>query len=144
MTSSGALKALIESAGLGLAAYRDAAPADRKDDLPYVTLDENVAAVPERHGDKQDPNGHHGEAETMTVHLWERFRGDDGKAAEDYRLPRELSKLLRTSPPFTYGSTNSGGVVRVYGVSITARARIIEEDANIVHTTWTLALRRDA
>lgn len=144
MTSSGALKALIESAGLGLAAYRDAVPDARKNDLPYVTIDELVSVVPERHGDKQDPDGHHGETETVTVHLWERWRGDDGKAAENYSLPRELSKLLRSSPPFTYGSTAQGGAVRIYGVSITARARIIEEDSNIVHTTWTLALRRDA
>ena len=143
MSSSGAVKALIESAGFGLPAYRDAAPADRKDDLPYVTIDENIAVVPERHGDKQDPNGHHGEQETMTIHLWERFRNDAGRQSEDFRLPRELSRLLRTSS-FTYGSVGSGGVVRVYGVSITARARIIETDANVVHSTWTLALRRDA
>lgn len=144
MTSSGALKALIEASGLGIAAYRDAVRAEDKDRLPYVIIDELVSVVPDQHGDKQDVDGHHGETETVTLHLWERWKGDDGKPAEDYPLPRQLSKLLRTSQPFTYGSVEKGGVVRVYGVSITARARIIEETANVVHSTWTLALRRDA
>lgn len=138
------MKALIESAGLGLAVYRDAVAAAVKDQLPYCTLDENVSTVPERHGDTQDPSGHHGEAETMTLHLWERWKTDDGKPAEDYALPRELSRVLKTSPPFTYGAIGKGGIVRCYGVSISARARIIEEDANVVHNTWTLTLRRDA
>lgn len=144
MTSSAAIKALIESSGLGLACYRDAVAAADKDKLPYVTVDENVSVVPEQHGDKQDPDGHHGETELVTLHLWERWKGDDGKPAEDYPLPRQLSRLLRTCGPFTYGSVDRGGIVRVYGISISARARIVEEDANVVHNTWTLRLRRDA
>lgn len=136
-TTAGALKLIIEQAQLGLAAYRDRSPKEAA--LPYVTIDEAVVISAERHGDTSDPNGHHGEAEQLTVHLWERWRGDDGRPAEDYALARDLTHALRTLQPFVYGDGQ-----RVYGAHIDARARLVEDEANVVHTALTITLRRDA
>lgn len=139
-TSSGALKRIIESAGLSVAAYRDALPRDHT--LPVVTIDEEVATSPERHGDTGDPLGHPGESEVVFVHLWQAWRDSAGKPAERYDLPRKLSAALRNARPFLYGSDDAP--VRVYGLRIDGRARIVEDDENVVHTTLTITLRRDA
>lgn len=139
-TSSGAIKQLVESGGLSIAAYRDRAPQDAR--LPYVTIDEEVATSHERHGDASDPNGHHGESEQLFVHLWQAWRDDAGKPAETYDLPRKLTQLLQTARPFTYGPSNAP--TRVYGLQIAARARLIEDEENVVHTALTITMRRDA
>lgn len=140
MTSAGALKALIESGGLKVAAYRDAMP--QTADMPVVTIDENVATSQERHGDNADPDGHHGESELLNVHLWELWRTQEGKPAERYELIRDLKRLLRTARPFSYGRDDAP--VRVYGLRIDGHARIVEEDENVVHHTISLTMRRDA
>jgi hypothetical protein len=142
MTSAGAIKQLIEGGGLSLAAYRDDAPKLTEQPLPYVTIDEGVAVSTELHGDTGDPNGHHGESEQLTVHLWQAWRTDDGKPAENYQLPRKLTTLLRTARPFAYGPDDAP--VRVYGIRISGRARLVEDEANIVHHAITCTLRRDA
>lgn len=140
MTSSGAIKTIVEAAGLQIAAYRDAIPKDAA--MPVVTIDENVATSQERHGDTGDANGHAGESELAYVHLWERWRHDDGKPAERYELVRGLKKALRTARPFAYGP--DAAPVRCYGIRIDGHARIVEEEANVVHHTITCTLRRDA
>ena len=140
LTSSGALKALIEGAGLTVAAYRDAIPNDSK--MPVVTIDENVATSTERHGDSGDPDGHHGESEQVFVHLFELWRDANGRPAERYELVRSLKKLLRTARPFQYGPEDAP--VRVYGLRIDGHARIVERTENVVHHTITTTLRRDA
>lgn len=139
-TSSGALKAIIEAGGLKIAAYRDRLP--QHDELPVVTIDENVATTQERHGDHGDPTAHHGEAEQVFVHLWELWRTSEGKPAERYELIRDLKRLLRTAPPFAYGPDDAP--VRVYGLRIDGHARIVEDEENVVHHTITVTLRRDA
>lgn len=140
LTSSGALKALIEAGGLKVAAYRDAMPDDAS--LPAITVDENVATSQERHGDTGDAQGHHGESEQLFVHLWELWRKPDGSSGERYDLSRGLKKLLRTAPGFRFGPDNAP--TRVYGLTIAGHARIVEEEANVVHHTITLTMRRDA
>lgn len=140
LTSSGALKGIIESAGLKLAAYRDAMP--QQHSMPVVTVDENVAVTQERHGDTGDPDGHHGEAELVYVHLWELWRNPDGRSAEQPATLRGLKRTIRTAPPFTYGPDDAP--VRVYGLRIDGHARIVEEEDNVVHHTITVTLRRDA
>lgn len=139
-TSAGAVKAIIEGAGLGLAAYRDAMPDLTK--LPTVTIDELVSVIPERHGDAFQPNGHHGEIEDLRVHLWQRWRGADGRPAETYALTRQLVRALRTAPPFAYGTP--GSLVRVWGLRVSGHARIVEDEDNVVHTALTVTMRRDA
>ena len=140
MTSAGAVKALIENGGLGVSAYRDALPPLHA--LPCITIDEDVATSTERHGDTQDPAGDHGESEVLLVHVWQAWRDGNGRPAETYMLPRKLSHLLRTAQPFAYGP--DAAPTRVYGLRVDGRARIVEEDANVVHTTLTVTMRRDA
>lgn len=139
-TSSGALKALIESGGLRLAAYRDAIP--RGGNMPCVTIDEEVATSQEAHGDSGDPNAHRGESEQLFVHLWELWRTAEGNPAETYGLPRRLKALILAAPGLIYGPTDAP--VRVYGLQIAGHARIVEEEANVVHHTITVTMRRDA
>lgn len=139
-TSSGALKAIVEAAGLNVAAYRDRIPKDAK--IPVVTIDENVATSQERHGDTGDTGGHHGESELVNVHLWELWRDAEGKPLERYELIRGLKRALRTARPFAYGPTDAP--VRVYGLRIDGHARIVEDEENVVHHTITCTLRRDA
>lgn len=140
LTSSGALKALIEGAGLKLAAYRDGMPEKHK--LPAVTIDEDVATSQERHGDTGDPDGHHGESELVYVHLWELWRRPDGRSGEDAAVLRGLKHALRTARPFQYGPDDAP--VRVYGIRIDGHARLVEDTENVVHHTITCTLRRDA
>lgn len=139
-TSSGALKAIIEAAGLGVAAYRDAIPEDHA--TPVVTIDENVATSQERHGDTGDPDGHAGESEQLFVHLWEEWRTATGKAGERYELVAGLKRALRTAPPFAYGPEDSPR--RVYGLRIDGHVRLVEDTDNVVHHTITVTMRRDA
>lgn len=139
-TSSGALKALIEAAGLKISAYRDDLP--KLAAMPCVTIDENVATSPERHGDTGDPNGHAGESELVTVHLWELWRDTEGKPAERYELVRDLKRVLRTARPFEYGPSDAP--IRCYGLRIDGHARIVEDEDNVVHHALTVTLRRDA
>lgn len=139
-TSSGALKAIIEAAGLTISAYRDDMP--QLAVMPCVTIDENVATSQERHGDSGDPAGHHGESELVNVHLWELWRDGEGKAAERYELVRGLKKALRTARPFIYGP--DAAPVRCYGIRVDGHARIVEDENNVVHHTITCTLRRDA
>lgn len=139
-TSAGALKALIEAGGLNVAAYRDALPP--MEQLPCITIDEDVATSSERHGDTGDVNGHHGESEQLFVHIWQAWRDSNGKPAERYELPRDVTTLLRTARPFAYGPDDAP--TRVYGLRIDGRARITEEENNVVHTTITVTMRRDA
>lgn len=140
LSSAGAVKRIIENAGLSVAAYRDDIPA--KQPMPVVTVDEEVATSHERHGDSGSPTGHHGESEVVFVHIWQAWRTDQGKPAESYALPRAVTHALQTAAPFTYGPSNSP--TRVYGIRIDGRARLVEEAANVVHTTLTITLRRDA
>lgn len=138
-TSGGAVKAVIENGGLRLSAYRDRLPP--KGVLPCVTIDDDVTSTPERHGDSGDPAGHHGESEVLLVHLWQPFRDQNKRPGERFDLARALTLLLKTTPPFEYGPDDAP--VRVYGLRVDGRARIIEDD-EIVHTTLTITMRRDA
>ena len=141
-TSAGALKAIIESAGLRLAAYRDQLPADVK--MPVVTIDEEIGSTSELHGDPTDPNGHHGESELINVHLWQPLRNQNGRPGETFALPRQLTHVLKTTQPFMYGPDDAP--TRVYGLRVDGRARIIEGTApdEVVHTVLTITMRRDA
>lgn len=147
-TSAGALKTIVENGGLRISAYRDQLPPTSS--LPCVTIDEDVTSTPERHGDSGDAGGHHGESEVLLVHLWQPFRDQNKRPGERFDLARQLTLLIKTCPPFVYGPDDAP--VRVYGLRVDGRARIIEQERDekqrlireIVHTTLTVTMRRDA
>lgn len=97
-TIAGSLKALVESAGLSLQAFRDEAPAGTP--LPYVTITE-VTAPPILSGDFGDPvNGQPTLAVLAQVDLWQARRDPaTGAVAERYGLAAALSRALHGRVP---------------------------------------------
>lgn len=143
-TTAGAIKAVVEGGGLGVPAFRNAAPT-REDangnkvvavPLPYVTVQDEVALTPAADG-PYDRDVTHNVREVVQVDLWQRWRDDTGKVAEDYALPGALRRLLHGAPlPPAPG--------RVYGCRVTGSVRLVEPDTNVVHHALTLTIDRRA
>lgn len=129
-STAGALKTRIEAAGLGLSAFRDR-PVDGHA-LPYVTIHEEIALVPDPGAD-DDPQGTG--KETAQVDLWQQWRDPSGALVENYSLPRQLHAALKGAPLDTAPD-------RVYGVKVINRIRLVERDENIVHHAYTLEISR--
>lgn len=141
-TIAGMLKARIEAAGLGLSVFRDAAPrpADGTDyPMPYVTVRENVAMVPDADGAyDDDPAAEHTAQETVQVDLWQRWRDPEtGRVAEDYALPGQVRRLLHGATGWT------GTPFRVRGSRVVSAVRLLEEQDNVVHHALTVVLSRE-
>lgn len=145
-TTAGALKAYIESLGLGLSSYRDAAPS--ADDpngrripavpYPFTTVREGIAITPNRDGDLGDPAAFLTVRELLQVDLWQMWRDAAGKPAESYTLPGVLMQRLRGARLLPVGSSV------VYGVTVTSSIRLLEEQSNIVHHAISCVAHRQA
>lgn len=135
-STAGALKALVEGAGLSLAAYRDLAP--ERATLPYVVVNEAIAIVPTASSARFDragtaPTGR----ETAQVSLWQRWRNPEtGAMAESYTLPDALIELLD-------GAQLSAAPSHVWGVLVLSSRRIIEQEENLVQHAITVEIVRD-
>jgi hypothetical protein len=129
-SSAGAVKTLVESLGLGLAAYRDAPPEDTA--LPYVTVVEAIALTP-------DDSGDDGEGATcrelVQVDLWQKWRNDDKSLAESYSLADGLARGL-------HGGALNTAPTRAYGVRVQSVVRLVERDQNTVHHAITVEITR--
>ena len=121
-STSGALKAQIESLGLSIRAYRDRAPEGTK--LPYVSIDEAVAVVPDKLEDGQATTG----KETVTIHVFMSWKDPStGAVLESYSLPGAIIRGLQ-------GVGLQAGPTRSYAVIVQREGpRIVEEETNIVH-----------
>lgn len=132
-TSGGAIKALLEAAGLGIAVYRDQAPEDVA--FPYVTVFEAISVTPEpAFSAFDDSEGH--VAEQVQVDVWQQRRNPTTNAVtESYTLPDAVSRALSggrlTSLP-TYG-----GHMRLIG-----RTRQLEDEGTVIHDAITIEIRR--
>jgi len=136
----GAIKAYLESKGLNIAFYRDAAPQGTK--RPYGTIVENIALV-------MDPLESGGPAtgatatgtETVQLDLWQTWLKPDKTINEDPLLPDRITnaihgaRLLSTPPA-------SVSPKLVYAILQRGRVRILDRDAGIVHHAYTLAVKR--
>lgn len=131
-TTAGAIKALVEGAGLGLAVYRDAAPKGTV--MPYVTVEEGTGFVADRDG-LHDDGVDHTVQEFATVHLWQRWRDDRGRPADDYALPDRLARSLRAT-------RLPAAPTLVHGLRLAGRVRLLEVEANVVHHAYTVSIRR--
>lgn len=131
-TTSGGIKAVIEGAGLGLAAYRDQAPDNAA--LPHVTVDEGVSVVPRQDGG-YDQQVEHTVTELVTVDLWQQHRDGRGRPAEDYGLSRRLVRALRSA-------SMPDSPTRVYGVKVNSVVRLVEDANNVVHHAITCEVKR--
>jgi hypothetical protein len=122
---AGGLKTVIESAGLGLSAFRDRAPARQR--LPYCTINENVGQIALLHGDTDDPFADVAYRQEMQVDLWQARRDPiTGQNAEQYDLPDRLTFALATSRAPTAPTL-------INGMRISSVTRLADPDANIVH-----------
>lgn len=128
-TTATALKALIEGAGLGLSAYRDR-PADDTN-LPYVTIAEELALVPDGEDGVLDPDVDHIATETVQVDLWQRYLNDAGAVVESFTLPKQLRRALQ-------GASLEDHPTRCWTVLVTNSIRFLERGPNIVHHAMTV------
>jgi hypothetical protein len=123
-TTAGALKAKIESLGLSISAYRDQAPEGTA--LPYVTISEAIAVVPDLLEDGAASTG----KETVSIDVWQKWKTVPGgnTLAESPTLPGAIvrgihAQSLGTAP------------TRAYAVIVNRLGpRLAEEESNITHT----------
>jgi hypothetical protein len=92
-TVAGALKALIEGAGLKLAAYRDTAPPTAA--LPFAVIIEGIGRSDAQHGDFGSASARPAVREQAQIDLWQQARDPaSGERTEDYGLPDGLFRAL--------------------------------------------------
>ncbi len=146
-TTSGALKQLIEGAGLSLDVYQDRAPqTDPPVKPPYVTITEEIALVPDRleDGGPAQTVGAGSEAETAQVDLWQQWKNPAtsgtgaGQITEDRLLPKKLRRVLHGADLGAIGTPAQ----RVYACLVRNSVRLLEQDENLVHHALTLEIRR--
>lgn len=133
-TTAGALKALIEAAGLGIPAYRDEAP----DDAPerYVVVYEGISTTPDPSNNRYDDDKQVREQAQVTV--WQRWRDLATKAVvESYTLAPALEALLD-------GAELPSSPTRNWAVLLRGTVRFPpNRDTNQVQTVLTVELVRD-
>lgn len=133
LTSSGALKAQIESLGLGISAYRDEPPAGTL--RPYVTITEEIALVPDSLEDGTMTTG----VETAQVDLWQNWHDPtSGAVVENYNLAPALKRGLH--------GVRLGGLIGtkvIYMAAVRTSLRLPEPAANVVHHSLTVEIWRE-
>lgn len=131
--TANAIKALIESLGLGVTVYRDRAPAGIAP--PYVTVIEAISVTSDPQFNSFDDSDHH-VVELAQVDVWQPWKDSarDG-IAETYTLADALASALD-------GARLPDSPNRVAGMRLTGMVRLLEPDENLVHHALTIELRR--
>lgn len=144
-TTAGVIKGVIESAGLGVSVYRDAAPSKPGPDgtpvlavpLPYVSVRERLVRLPDRDG-VFDADVPHTVTETVQIDVWQTWRDvATGRVVESYTLPDAIERLLTRGPV-------GGAPFRVYAIRCVDSVRLLEADENVVHHAITAVVHREA
>lgn len=129
----GAIKTVVEAAGLGLAAYRDDA-GKATTASKWVTISEGIVATTERLGDAGAADA---VTELVQVDLWQPWRATGaGGAAEDYDLADQLARAL-------HGARLTGAPTAVRSCTVDDVVRLVEREENLVHHAITLRIRRE-
>ena len=129
-TVSGALKYVIESAGLGVTVFRDLAPPEAP--LPLVVITEGVAWNVVPSGDT-DAEGELRVREQAQVDIYQALRKPDGTRAEQIGLEDHICWLLhRTKLP--------SWLITCYGVQILTRSA--QASDNLRRTIVTVQIDR--
>ncbi|MFN2537964.1 MAG: hypothetical protein ABR549_07390 [Mycobacteriales bacterium] len=135
MSSSvaGALKAALESAGLGVAVFADSAPARAA--LPNIVIHEAISVTPEpAFNPPTDPTGH--VSELAQVDVWQQWRDQTTRAVtESKSLPTAVARAL-------HGVRLPTAPTLVFETRVDGWRRLLEEANNIVHHAMTVRLRR--
>lgn len=121
-STSGALKAFIEAQGLNISVYRDRAPVNQA--LPYITVSEAVAIIP----DQLEDGAASTVREEATVDVWMAWKDKTaGTIAESYTLPGAVAKALQGQPL-------PAAPTRAYAVIVhRVGPRLVDEEENVVH-----------
>jgi hypothetical protein len=126
-TVGGALKQLIESAGLGLAAYRDLASPDAV--LPYVVITEGIVSETISGGDNGAEDT---EKENIQVDLYQAYM--DPKT----RKVTETTVLVKALKRAMHGKQLTAAPTHVYGVRVPFNTRTRRADDNTVRTRYSV------
>jgi hypothetical protein len=131
-TTANALKSLVEGLGLGLSAFRDGGSESAV--LPYVTIMEQIALVP----DALEDGAASTVLETAQVDLWQAWRSPavTGDVVEDYTLAPALEKGLHGARLALIGTAVT------YAVLVRGAIRTLEREENVVHTALTVEIFR--
>lgn len=128
---SNAVKTFLEGAGLGVACYRDAAPAN--EEMPYITISEGLITTTD---DRADGGRSSTVSELIQIDLWEVWRDADNEVVESPTLARDVVEAL-------HGAQLPAAPMRAYGVTVLNRRRLLEADLTgptyrgVVHTAIT-------
>lgn len=137
-TTSNVLKKIIESGGLGLGAYRDAAPPDAH--TPFVVITEHITLSLDNDGDGGDPEAVDTAVENVQVDLYEDYldRSDPARpiVVESYNLSWGLLRLLHRAIPLDPPPWH------IYGIRARVSSRSRDLNANLVRTRYSLDVRR--
>lgn len=141
-TTAGAIKAYLETLGLGVAVYRDRAPentplfTDAGAARPYVTVTEGISVVTDPAFNSFDDDQSH-VIELAQVDVWQPWRYPEpaGGIAESYTLPDAVMAALD-------GSRLAEAPTHVAGMRLTGAVRLLEVDDNVVHHAFTVEIRR--
>lgn len=137
-TTAGALKTLIESLGLGLAAYRDEAPSlasGAAQPRPYVTIIEELTLV----ADPSEGGKAGTVVETVQVDLWQDWKVLGTNAvAESYTLAPALRRGIDGARIANVGTSVP------YIALVRHTLRQLEAEENLVHTALTVEVFRQA
>lgn len=131
--TANAIKAYIETLGLGVSVYRDRAPNNIAP--PYITVIEGISITSDPAFNAfDDPEKH--VVELAQVDVWQAWHDAAGTGVvESYTLADAVAKALDgglpTSPP-----------TRVMGMRLTGMVRLLDPDQNIVHHALTVEVRR--
>lgn len=144
--TAGALKTLVEAAGLGVMVVRDALP--KRYTLPALVIRESVGHSVRQHGDYGDPNASLATTEMVLADLWQAWRTSTGQTGESPTLPDALFKAI-------HGKRLAGHNKITYGTRVTDVQRIPHIDAkdgskqgdqadaaNVVQHAYTILLDR--
>lgn len=133
-TTAGAIKAFIESLGLGVSVYRDGPRPGQG--LPYIVVTESISTVPSvsAAGDYGDPDASVVVSEQVQVDIVQAARDSAGRNVERYDLPPLVYRAL-------HGAQLTAHPTHVYGCRVLSMGRDEIED-NIVRHVITAQLDR--
>lgn len=130
-TTGGAIKTLIEGAGLSISAFRERAPEGTA--FPYVSIQEAIDLVVDRGGDNGDGTTC---TEVVQVDVWQQKRNPTTQAmTENYTLPGGVIRAL-------HGKTLLTSPTKTYGLRVVGAPRVPDTDSNILHDAITVEVKR--
>lgn len=130
-TTGGALKQLIEAAGLGLSAYRRKVPSDAA--LPYVVITDGIS---EQTIDQGDNSADDDAVENVQVDLYQQYYDVATRTViEDQVLAKALKRAM-------HGKRLTAAPEHVYAVKVPFNTTSMDADDNTVRTRYSVNILR--